>query len=243
MLCDNCRERDAVINLTQVEHDSKVTLHLCETCAQQKGVETGVGITKSPLANLIGSMTKGTSVVPSPSDGLRCASCGSTLKDFRESGRLGCGACYQSFDGHLRDLLRSEPVKTALIFCNRKRDVDILFKSLTRHGFQAGALHGDMAQDRRTATLERFRLGEIPILVASDVAARGLDIDDITHVFNFDVPYNAEDYVHRIGRTGRAGARGEAVSLVTEEDRPLLVAIEKLIGRRIEVRAVSSSGH
>src|SRR5262249_25191020 len=87
----------------------------------------------------------------------------------------------------LRGLLRSEPVKTALIFCNRKRDVDILHRSLTRHGFQAGALHGDMPQERRTATLERFRLGEIPILVASDVAARGLDIDDISHVFNFDV--------------------------------------------------------
>ena len=106
MLCDNCRERDAVINLTQVEHDSKITLHLCEPCAQQKGVETGVGIVKSPLANLIGSMTKGTSVVPTPADGLRCQSCGSTLKDFRDSGRLGCAECYQSFDGHLRDLLR-----------------------------------------------------------------------------------------------------------------------------------------
>jgi protein arginine kinase activator len=107
MLCDNCRERDAVINLTQVEHDSKVTLHLCEQCAQQKGVETGGTILKSPLANLIGSMTKGaTSVLPSPSDGLRCSSCGSTLKDFRDSGRLGCADCYGSFDGHLRDLLR-----------------------------------------------------------------------------------------------------------------------------------------
>jgi superfamily II DNA/RNA helicase len=133
----------------------------------------------------------------------------------------------------LRQLLRSEPVKTALIFCNRKRDVDILFKSLTRHGFQAGALHGDMAQDRRTATLERFRLGEIPILVASDVAARGLDIDDITHVFNFDVPYNAEDYVHRIGRTGRAGRSGRAFTLATPEDGRNLGAIERLIRRAI----------
>jgi protein arginine kinase activator len=107
MLCDNCRERDAVINLTQVEHDSKVTLHLCEQCAQQKGVETGGAILKSPLANLIGSMTKGaTSVLPSPADGLRCPSCGSTLKDFRDSGRLGCADCYGSFDTHLRDLLR-----------------------------------------------------------------------------------------------------------------------------------------
>lgn len=107
MLCDNCRERDAVINLTQVEHDSKVTLHLCEQCAQQKGVETGGNILKSPLANLIGSMTKGgTTVLPSPVDGLRCATCGFTLKDFRDSGRLGCADCYGSFDTHLRDLLR-----------------------------------------------------------------------------------------------------------------------------------------
>ena len=131
----------------------------------------------------------------------------------------------------LRGLLRSETIKTALIFCNRKRDVDILFKSLARHGFQAGALHGDMTQDKRTSTLERFRLGEIPILVASDVAARGLDIDDITHVFNFDVPYNAEDYVHRIGRTGRAGRSGRAFTLVTPDDGRNLGAIERLIRR------------
>jgi superfamily II DNA/RNA helicase len=133
----------------------------------------------------------------------------------------------------LRGLLRSETIKTALIFCNRKRDVDILYKSLTRHGFQAGALHGDMTQDKRTSTLERFRLGEIPILVASDVAARGLDIDDITHVFNFDVPYNAEDYVHRIGRTGRAGRSGRAFTLVTPDDGRNLGAIERLIRRSI----------
>ena len=142
----------------------------------------------------------------------------------------------------LRDLLRSEPVKTALIFCNRKRDVDILFRSLTRHGFQAGALHGDMAQDRRTATLDKFRLGEIPILVASDVAARGLDIDDITHVFNFDVPYNAEDYVHRIGRTGRAGRSGRAFTLATPDDGRNLGAIERLIRRGIPRHGVKVAG-
>jgi len=133
----------------------------------------------------------------------------------------------------LRDLLRSEPVKTALIFCNRKREVDVLHRSLTRHGFHAGALHGDMAQDKRTATLDKFRLGEIPILVASDVAARGLDIDDITHVFNFDVPYNAEDYVHRIGRTGRAGRSGRAFTLATPDDGRNVGAIERLIRRSI----------
>ena len=141
----------------------------------------------------------------------------------------------------LRGLLRSETIKTALIFCNRKRDVDILFKSLTRHGFQAGALHGDMTQDKRTSTLERFRLGEIPILVASDVAARGLDIDDITHVFNFDVPYNAEDYVHRIGRTGRAGRSGRAFTLVTPDDGRNLGAIERLIRRSIARHGASAA--
>jgi len=107
MLCDSCRERQAVINLTQVEHDSKVTLHLCEQCAQEKGVETGVTVLKSPLGGFITAMGKGAAnVLPTAADGLRCASCGATLKDFRESGRLGCAQCYEAFDGHLRDLLR-----------------------------------------------------------------------------------------------------------------------------------------
>lgn len=107
MLCDNCKERDAVINLTQVEHDSKVTLHLCEQCAQDKGVETGVAVLKSPLGGFITAMGKGAAnVLPTPADGLRCPSCGGTLKDFRESGRLGCAQCYVAFEGHLRDLLR-----------------------------------------------------------------------------------------------------------------------------------------
>ena len=110
MLCDNCKERDAIINLTQVEHDSKVTLHLCEQCAQQKGVETGGAVLKSPLGNFLGAVVKGGNVggalVPSSGDTLRCPSCGSTLRDFRDSGRLGCDQCYVSFDAHLRDLLR-----------------------------------------------------------------------------------------------------------------------------------------
>ena len=107
MLCDNCKERDAVINLTQVEHDSKVTLHLCETCAQQKGVETGGSVLKSPLGGFITALNKGgTGLLPSPADALRCQSCGATLKDFRESGRLGCAQCYDAFTPHLRDLLR-----------------------------------------------------------------------------------------------------------------------------------------
>src|SRR5260221_865204 len=101
----------------------------------------------------------------------------------------------------LRRLIASEDVKNALIFCNRKRDVDILQRSLTRHGLDAAALHGDMPQPKRTETLERFKNGEIRLLVASDVAARGLDIQGLSHVFNFDVPYHAEDYIHRIGRT------------------------------------------
>ena len=107
MLCDSCKERDAVINLTQVEHDSKVTLHLCEQCAQEKGVETGVAVLKSPLGGFITAMGKGaTSAMPTPADGLRCSSCGATLKDFQDTGRLGCAECYQAFNAYLRDLLR-----------------------------------------------------------------------------------------------------------------------------------------
>jgi protein arginine kinase activator len=108
MLCDNCKERDAVINLTQVEHDSKVTHHLCEQCAQQKGVETGGAILKSPLGGFLTALGKGggTALLPTPADGLRCSACGATLRDFRDSGRLGCDQCYLTFDFHLRDLLR-----------------------------------------------------------------------------------------------------------------------------------------
>ena len=134
----------------------------------------------------------------------------------------------------LRRLIRSEDAQNALIFCNRKRDVDVLYKSLTRHHFSVGALHGDMAQPVRFATLERFKAGEIRLLCCSDVAARGLDIGGLSHVFNFDVPIHAEDYVHRIGRTGRAGREGRAFTLATPEDRLAVEAIEKLIGGAIE---------
>jgi superfamily II DNA/RNA helicase len=133
----------------------------------------------------------------------------------------------------LRRLLRSEDVKNALVFCNRKRDVDILCKSLLRHGFNAGQLHGDMTQPKRTETLERFKQGELKLLVCSDVAARGIDIGGLSHVFNFDVPFHAEDYVHRIGRTGRAGLSGRAFTLATVEEDEALAAIEKLIGKPI----------
>ena len=113
----------------------------------------------------------------------------------------------------LRRLIRTQKVQNALIFCNRKRDVDILYKSLTRHKFDVGALHGDMAQTVRFSTLEKFKANDLRLLVCSDVAARGLDIGGLSHVFNFDVPQHAEDYVHRIGRTGRAGLEGCAFTI------------------------------
>ncbi len=134
----------------------------------------------------------------------------------------------------LRRLLRdAKDLQNAIIFCNRKREVALLYKSLQKHGFAVGALHGDMDQSARTAALDQFRKGEIPLLVASDVAARGLDIPTTSHVFNFDVPHHADDYVHRIGRTGRAGRAGTAISIVTPLDQKSMVAIEKLIGQTI----------
>jgi superfamily II DNA/RNA helicase len=134
----------------------------------------------------------------------------------------------------LRRLLRdAKDLQNALIFCNRKREVAVVYKSLQKHGFAVGALHGDMDQSARTAALDQFRKGEIPVLVASDVAARGLDIPIVSHVFNFDVPHHADDYVHRIGRTGRAGRAGTAISIVTSLDTKSMAAIEKLIGQAI----------
>jgi superfamily II DNA/RNA helicase len=134
----------------------------------------------------------------------------------------------------LRRLLReAKDLNNAIIFCNRKREVALLHKSLLKHGFSVGALHGDMDQSARTAALDQFRKGEIPLLVASDVAARGLDIPAVSHVFNFDVPHHADDYVHRIGRTGRAGRAGTAISIVAPLDNKSIAAIEKLIGQTI----------
>ena len=133
----------------------------------------------------------------------------------------------------LRQLIRSENVKNAIIFCNRKRDVAILLKSLLKHGFNAGALHGDMDQSSRTATLDAFREGRITLLAASDVAARGLDIPDVSHIFNFDVPWQSDDYVHRIGRTGRAGKEGRSLTLVTPDDIKQLKDIEKMLGASV----------
>ena len=133
----------------------------------------------------------------------------------------------------LRRLIRSQNVQNALIFCNRKKDVDILHKSLVKHHFDAGALHGDMAQTLRFATLEKFKANDLRLLVCSDVAARGIDIGGLSHVFNFDVPIHAEDYVHRIGRTGRAGLEGRAFTIASPEDRFAVEQIEKLIGHAI----------
>ncbi len=133
----------------------------------------------------------------------------------------------------LRRLIRSEDVQNALIFCNRKSEVDILYKSLKRHGFSVGALHGDMAQPGALRDPEKFKAGELRLLVCSDVAARGLDIGGLSHVFNFDVPHHAEDYVHRSGRTGRAGREGHAYTLASPEDRLAVEAIEKLTGGAI----------
>ncbi|MCE7797320.1 DEAD/DEAH box helicase [Sphingobium sufflavum] len=140
----------------------------------------------------------------------------------------------------IRQLLKTEEVTTAIIFCNRKTMVRDLNTSLKRHGFSSGEIHGDMDQSSRIAELDRFKNGGINILVASDVAARGLDVKGVSHVFNFDAPWHPDDYVHRIGRTGRAGATGTAYTFVTKADAEALDNIQKLIGTKIppfEVKA------
>ncbi len=134
----------------------------------------------------------------------------------------------------LRSLLRSEDVHTAIIFCNRKTTVRELNKSLQQHGFRSGEIHGDIDQASRQRQLDAFKSGTINLLVASDVAARGLDIKGVSHVFNFDAPWHPDDYVHRIGRTGRAGAKGKAFTFVTKADEEAIDNIEKLIGLKIE---------
>ncbi len=138
----------------------------------------------------------------------------------------------------LRAVLQASEIKNGIIFCNRKSDVDVVAKSLARHGFDAAPIHGDLDQSLRTKTLDRFRAGELKLLVASDVAARGLDIPAVSHVFNYEPPRHADDYVHRIGRTGRAGRSGEAFMLVAPEDGKSLAAIEKLTGAAIEIADV-----
>ncbi len=134
----------------------------------------------------------------------------------------------------LRGLIESDNVKTAIIFCNRKTTVRELAKSLKQHGYKAGEIHGDMDQASRIKELDFFKSGEINILVASDVAARGLDVKGVSHVFNFDAPWHPDDYVHRIGRTGRAGATGKAYTFVTPADEEAIAQIEKLTKHKIE---------
>lgn len=133
-----------------------------------------------------------------------------------------------------RDAIKGMDIENAIIFCNRKRDVAIMQKSMAKHGFNVAGLHGDMEQRERMATLDSFRNNEITFLVASDVAARGLDIPNVGHVFNFDIPTHAEDYVHRIGRTGRAGREGYAATFVTSDDKKYLDAIVELCQLDVE---------
>ncbi len=137
--------------------------------------------------------------------------------------------------GLLRQLIDSEGKNctNAIIFCNRKTDVDICSKSLNKYGYQAAPIHGDLDQTKRTETLESFREGGLQILVASDVAARGLDIPSVSHVFNFDVPIQSEDYIHRIGRTGRAGRSGTAIMICSKRDRKNLSNVESLLQKEI----------
>ena len=171
-------------------------------------------ITVSPPSTPAATVTQGLCMVSAPRDGKP----GSGAKEKRAA---------------LRRLIESEDVRSALVFCNRKRDVGVVWRSLQRHGYSVGQLHGDMAQAARTETLAAFKRGEIRLLVCSDVAARGLDVQDMSHVFNFDVPSHAEDYIHRIGRTGRAGREGKAFTIALPEERKYLAAITRMLGREI----------
>jgi superfamily II DNA/RNA helicase len=138
----------------------------------------------------------------------------------------------------LRAVIQACEVTNGIIFCNRKTDVDVVAQSLKRHGFDASPIHGDLDQSLRTKTLDRFRSGELQLLVASDVAARGLDIPAVSHVFNYEPPRSPDDYVHRIGRTGRAGRSGQAYMLAAPNDGRSVEAIEKLIQTKIEPAAI-----
>ncbi|MEY4270027.1 MAG: hypothetical protein RLZZ58_1243 [Pseudomonadota bacterium] len=141
----------------------------------------------------------------------------------------------------LRALLRDEDVSTAIVFCNRKTTVRDLAKALKQAGFKAGEIHGDMEQPQRLAELDRFKAGTINVLVASDVAARGLDVKGVSHVFNYDAPWHPDDYIHRIGRTGRAGAKGRAFTLVAPSDDEAIAGIKKLTGVEIPYHATGDA--
>ena len=140
----------------------------------------------------------------------------------------------------LREAIDKRNVKNAIVFCNRKRDVDTVARSLQRHGYSAAPIHGDLPQSQRMKTLDQFRSGELKLLVGSDVAARGLDIPEVSHVLNYDPPHSSDDYVHRIGRTGRAGKSGEAITIATSEDSKRLASIEQMLGGPIP--ALDSAG-
>ena len=141
----------------------------------------------------------------------------------------------------LRAVIDASEIKNGIVFCNRKTDVDVVALSLKRHGYDAAPIHGDLDQSQRTKTLDRFRAGDLKILVASDVAARGLDVPDVSHVFNYEPPRTPDDYVHRIGRTGRAGREGASFTLVGPQDKKSLDAIEKLIGKPIEKATIEGA--
>jgi len=133
------------------------------------------------------------------------------------------------------NIFKEEKVGGAFVFCNRKKDIHDVCRFMQSKNIKASELHGDMSQSERTAALNQIKAGEIQLLICSDVAARGIDIQDMSHVFNWDVPNNAEDYVHRIGRTGRAGAKGRAFTFATSYDDKGLKSIEKLIGKKIDI--------
>jgi len=139
----------------------------------------------------------------------------------------------------LAHLVKSNDWRQVLVFVRTKHGANRLAQQLLREGIEADAIHGNKAQSARTRTLAQFKAGSLRVLVATDIAARGLDIEALPHVVNYDMPHVAEDYVHRIGRTGRAGVEGEAVSLVSPEERPLLAAIERLMNRKVESRVVT----
>ena len=133
----------------------------------------------------------------------------------------------------LKKLLYIEPIKSAVIFCNKKADIDKVSRFLKKNKFNTASLHGDMNQNLRIKSLERFKDKSAEILIASDVAARGIDIDGLSHVFNYDVPNNPENYVHRIGRTGRAGKKGKAYTIFDDRDNSKIILIEKLIKKKV----------
>ena len=151
-------------------------------------------------------------------------------------------ADFRKKDITLGKIIDQEDVQSAFIFCNRKRDIDGLVRWLSNKGHKARGMHGDMSQAARTETLEAFKAGEVTLLVCSDVAGRGIDVDDLSHVFNYDVPMNADDYVHRIGRTGRAGKTGRAWMLTTPKEEKFLTAVEALIKEKIAVKDVDIGG-